>query len=92
MAKTTELKKNSLQTRDVVKTTKTVIVSAIVYLVIWAIETYITKSALVEELKAAISVIVGMLVARFTDGNKVVVETNSQAESERVIQAVKREI
>lgn len=92
MAKTTVLKKNSLQSRDIVKTSQTVIVSAIVYVIIWAIEKYIVKAALVEEVKAAISLIVGMLYTRFIDGNKVVVEVDNITTANEVAKAVKREV
>lgn len=92
MAKTTVLKKNSLQSRDIVKTSQTVIVSAIVYVIIWAIEKYIVKASLVEEIKAAISLIVGMLYTRFIDGNKVVVEVDNITTANEVAKAVKREV
>jgi len=92
MAKTTVLKKNSLQSRDIVKTSQTVIVSAIVYVIIWAVEKYIVKASLVEEVKAAISLIVGMLYTRFIDGNKVVVEVDNITTANEVAKAVKREV
>ena len=92
MAKVSELKKNTLQPRDIVKAGKGTLVSTITFFAIWAIETYIVKQELHTEARAFIAVVVGLIIARFTDGNKVVVDVENQTQAKQVAQAVRREV